>query len=151
MANMRLPRTAKQRQILNIMQAFIEQNGYVPSYSDLAYAVGVRSRATIAKHLSSMARQGVVIKEWKSGTFFLRPATDADPIQSEPMIISRKPAIPRDLRWEVMERDNFTCQHCGFRRFLEIDHIVAFSKGGETVTSNLQTLCGKCNMKKGAS
>jgi 5-methylcytosine-specific restriction endonuclease McrA len=31
---------------------------------------------------------------------------------------------------------------------LHIDHIVAWSKGGETVDENLQTLCSDCNYGK---
>lgn len=61
----------------------------------------------------------------------------------------RKATIPADLRWEVWERDNFTCQICGVRRHLAIDHVVPESKGGLMVVSNLQTLCRSCNSKKG--
>jgi 5-methylcytosine-specific restriction protein A len=61
-----------------------------------------------------------------------------------------KTPIPPELRWRVWERDNFTCQNCGSRKHLAVDHILAESKGGMMVLSNLQTLCGRCNSKKGA-
>jgi 5-methylcytosine-specific restriction endonuclease McrA len=61
-----------------------------------------------------------------------------------------KTAIPKDMRWIVWERDNFTCVFCGARRYLHIDHIKPESKGGKTVLSNLQTLCKQCNIKKGS-
>lgn len=61
----------------------------------------------------------------------------------------RKEAIPPSLRWEVWEQDNFTCQICGSRQFLTIDHIIPESKGGKTEKDNLQTLCKPCNSKKG--
>ena len=54
------------------------------------------------------------------------------------------------VRWEVWERDNFTCVHCGSRRDLSIDHIHPQSKGGKATLENCQTLCRKCNSKKGA-
>jgi hypothetical protein len=63
---------------------------------------------------------------------------------------SPKTVIPEPLRWEVWERDNFTCLHCGVRRFLTIDHIHPESKGGELTLDNLQTLCRSCNSRKGA-
>ena len=62
-----------------------------------------------------------------------------------------KTSIPADLRWRVWERDNFTCLHCGTRKHLSIDHIIPESQGGLTIIENLQTLCVRCNSKKGVS
>src|SRR3990167_1002941 len=69
------------------------------------------------------------------------------PEPTAPAILkNNNPAIiPIALRWEVWERDNFTCQYCGSRRFLVVDHIYPASKGGATTTDNLQTLCRSCN------
>jgi 5-methylcytosine-specific restriction protein A len=61
----------------------------------------------------------------------------------------RKIPIPKELRWQVWERDDFTCQDCGTRRRLTVDHIIAEVNGGKTELSNLQTLCGPCNSRKG--
>lgn len=65
---------------------------------------------------------------------------------------------PRDislrLRFQVMRRDNFRCCYCGASPAkdpsveLHIDHIVPWSKGGETSLDNLQTLCSVCNLGK---
>lgn len=58
------------------------------------------------------------------------------------------------LRFRVMQRDNFKCCACGASPAkdpaveLHIDHIIPWSKGGETVMDNLQTLCSKCNLGK---
>ena len=58
------------------------------------------------------------------------------------------------LRFEVLYRDQFTCRFCGASPIkdpsvtLHIDHIVPWSKGGETSLDNLQTLCSKCNLGK---
>jgi hypothetical protein len=65
-------------------------------------------------------------------------------------VLLRKMPIPTVLRWEVWVRDNFTCKHCGSRRDLSVDHIIAESKGGPMELSNLQTLCRSCNSRKGA-
>ncbi len=59
------------------------------------------------------------------------------------------------LRFRVLQRDNFSCQACGASPAitlgvgLHIDHIVPWSKGGETVIENLRTLCETCNRGKG--
>ena len=58
------------------------------------------------------------------------------------------------LRFKVMQRDNFKCCACGASPAkdpsveLHIDHILPWSKGGETEIDNLQTLCSKCNLGK---
>ena len=58
------------------------------------------------------------------------------------------------LRFFVLKRDNFKCCACGASPAkdpsvdLHIDHIVAWTKGGETVLENLQTLCKDCNLGK---
>jgi hypothetical protein len=60
------------------------------------------------------------------------------------------------LRFFVLKRDRFCCVSCGRSPatvtglVLEIDHKLAWSKGGETIEENLQTLCFDCNRGKGA-
>lgn len=58
------------------------------------------------------------------------------------------------LRYQVLKRDNFKCVICGRSPAkdanieLHIDHIVPWSKGGETTLENLRTLCSECNLGK---
>lgn len=62
--------------------------------------------------------------------------------------------ISNKLRYQVLKRDKFKCCACGASPAkdssveLHIDHIVPWSKGGETTMENLQTLCSKCNLGK---
>jgi HNH endonuclease/Homing endonuclease associated repeat len=64
----------------------------------------------------------------------------------------RQPSLR--LKFMVMRRDRFMCVKCGRAPanfpglVLEIDHILAWSKGGETFEKNLQTLCYDCNRGK---
>ena len=58
--------------------------------------------------------------------------------------------VSNRLRFRVYARDGHCCVKCGSRRNLEIDHIIPISKGGKTRLDNLQTLCHRCNMKKGS-
>ena len=69
----------------------------------------------------------------------------------EPKQKRTRPGIPKQLRWKVFSRDDFTCVACGASGVpLECDHIVPVSKGGVTEEGNLQTLCEPCNLRKGA-
>lgn len=67
---------------------------------------------------------------------------------------TRKSVKP-GLRLKVFERDGYKCVICGSSpaygngTLLHVDHIVPYSKGGETVIDNLQTLCKECNLGKG--
>ena len=63
---------------------------------------------------------------------------------------TREP-IPEAVRSEVWRRDQGRCVKCGSNQRLQFDHIIPVSKGGATVTTNLQLLCMGCNQSKGAS
>ena len=59
--------------------------------------------------------------------------------------------VSNKMRFAVFARDHERCVKCGSRRNLEVDHIYPISKGGKTEMRNLQTLCHRCNVKKGNS
>lgn len=75
-------------------------------------------------------------------------------IENEKQPHKTKRDINLRMRFLVMKRDNFKCCMCGRSPAttvgleLHIDHIVPWSKGGETVIDNLQTLCSDCNLGK---
>ena len=58
------------------------------------------------------------------------------------------------LRFKVLARDKYKCCACGASPAkdpsveLEVDHIIPWDKGGETLIENLQTLCHDCNLGK---
>lgn len=58
--------------------------------------------------------------------------------------------IPRAVREAVLERDGHRCVLCAASVWLEIDHIVPVSRGGQSTLDNLQTLCRSCNRAKRA-
>lgn len=58
------------------------------------------------------------------------------------------------LRFEIFERDNFSCRYCGRKPpevILEIDHKFPKSKGGKNEKQNYLTSCKDCNIGKGDS
>lgn len=74
---------------------------------------------------------------------------------------SRPPArqrssISKARRWRLMRRDGFRCRWCGVGAdeagvVLELDHIVAFARGGSDEDDNLATACERCNQGKSDS
>ena len=62
--------------------------------------------------------------------------------------------VSNKMRFSIYERDGYRCRKCGVSdrwAQLEIDHVIPIAKGGKTVYNNLQTLCRRCNKKKGDS
>jgi 5-methylcytosine-specific restriction endonuclease McrA len=63
--------------------------------------------------------------------------------------------IPRDThrrkitRRAVFARDDWTCQYCGARSNLTVDHVVPRSKGGSSNWENIVASCAPCNRRKG--
>ncbi|MCC6445580.1 MAG: transcriptional repressor LexA [Armatimonadetes bacterium] len=54
--------TAKQRNILEIIQKFIQQNGQSPTVREIAEIAGLRSSCTVQKHLDALERKGYIKK-----------------------------------------------------------------------------------------
>lgn len=65
--------------------------------------------------------------------------------------------VPRDThrrkitRRAVFARDDWTCQYCGSRSNLTVDHVVPRSKGGSSSWENIVASCAPCNRRKGSA
>jgi 5-methylcytosine-specific restriction endonuclease McrA len=63
--------------------------------------------------------------------------------------------VPRDThkrkitRRAVFARDQWTCQYCGSRSNLTVDHVIPRSKGGASSWENIVASCAPCNRRKG--
>ena len=63
--------------------------------------------------------------------------------------------VPRDThrrkitRRAVFARDDWTCQYCGARSNLTVDHVIPRSKGGPSSWENIVASCAPCNLRKG--
>jgi 5-methylcytosine-specific restriction endonuclease McrA len=54
----------------------------------------------------------------------------------------------RKIRQRILQRDGYTCQHCGGEAN-SVDHIVPRTMNGTDDEFNLQSLCTPCNSAKG--
>ena len=75
--------------------------------------------------------------------------------QTQSTITHKTKREPSDrLKIQVLMRDGNKCRICGVEcsgglHNIHFDHIIPWSKGGETVLDNLQVLCSACNEAKG--
>lgn len=83
------------------------------------------------------------------------PVTEKEVAKPRNIIQKRTPRnINLKLRFKVLLRDNFKCCYCGASPakdpnvILHVDHILPWSKGGETELENLQAACSTCNLGK---
>ena len=63
-------------------------------------------------------------------------------------IIRERRKMTADLWQRVIMHQSY-CLRCGSIDNLQVDHVVSLYNWGKTEWNNLQTLCGKCNRRKG--
>lgn len=52
--------TKKQREVLNFIENFIKENGYTPSYREIAKGLGLCSPSTVFDHVQALCEKGVI-------------------------------------------------------------------------------------------
>lgn len=127
--------------------------GKQPVYKDLdkAYGISKFSIGTYEKRFGSWNKTLQNFISYIQGN-------DFDNKKPSSSFIKNKPRTSRNINWriraKVLIRDNCICKMCGSSPSknssveLQVDHILPWSKGGETVLENLQTLCRICNVGK---
>src|SRR2546427_9280741 len=84
-----LPRTQRQKEILDYITRFLERRGYEPSYAQIARHFGVKSRATIAKHIAALERRGLLARKHEDGSFALNVKVDDPDALCEVKLLGR--------------------------------------------------------------
>jgi len=135
---------------VNLKEVWVKL-GRQPKYADMKIPFWKFSSTTYAHHFGNWTKALVAFeKHVEVGT------TAEESVQLPESEIVHNPIgrkTSRQPNWQirfmVMKRDHFRCVACGRSPAkdpeieLHVDHIVPWSKGGETVTENLQTLCIK--------
>ena len=145
--------------------------GQQPHYNDLTSQTSKYSSATYEKRFGTWrkALEAFVVwaNEGKAQAIEVPPQKEkvlqkpngaqskAKPLPKQGIFRHRTSrTINHRLRFLVMRRDNFKCKITGRSPatdqtvILEVDHIVPWDKGGETVMENLQTLAKDINIGK---
>lgn len=112
----------KQRELLNFVDAFIQGNGYGPSYREIMRALGYKSVSTVAVHLDGLIAKGYVRKRDKSARSLEVVTTHLD---DSPI---RKTPTPAQEKWLINSVTD---------RFDDLD-----ASGDEEVLNELYVLIG---------
>lgn len=123
--------------------------GYQPKYNDLTRGASLYSSGTYEKRFGSWRKALEAFVDWAN----LGVLPEVDASANPPQLSSRG---SRNINWRlraiVLMRDGARCQLCGAEARegakLHVDHIVPWSKGGETTLQNLRVLCAVCNIGK---
>jgi repressor LexA len=54
--------TQRQSDVLNFIESFTRDRGYSPTYEEIAKGIGLRSIATVHKHITNLERRGRITR-----------------------------------------------------------------------------------------
>ena len=74
-----MPLTKRQREILNYLATYTEQNGYAPSFEEIAEQFRYSSLATVHEHLSNLERKGYIKRSYNESRAIEILPTEATP------------------------------------------------------------------------
>jgi len=140
------------------------QNG---KFLEAAYAYKRGERSPELVRVYEKLRQGIwsynglfhLVDAWqeRSGArnvFKFKLLAIEDASESHPRPVKepdRRRIIPTHIKLEVWKRDGGRCVMCGAADELHFDHILPYSKGGTSMsTENVQLLCARHNLQKSA-
>jgi hypothetical protein len=92
------------------------------------------------------------VKHYSECPEFSQHSYDKKTVTS-PKSKNRRVPISKKLRFEIFQRDSFTCQYCKRSKNednvkLQLDHKIPVSEGGTDHINNLITSCEDCNLGK---
>ncbi|OGO24169.1 MAG: HNH endonuclease [Chloroflexi bacterium RBG_16_50_9] len=88
----------------------------------------------------------------ENGVGFIHSIRETIPLPSVIRLdrLIKRPRRQRRLtRFEIFNRDRFTCQYCGqHTRQLTLDHVIPRYRGGQHTWENVVSACVSCNRRK---
>jgi repressor LexA len=59
-----MPLTKRQFQVLSVLDRFVKENGYCPSFDEIGKSLQLSSLATVHKHLNTLERKGFIRRDY---------------------------------------------------------------------------------------
>src|SRR5215813_6079757 len=90
-----MPLTKRQREILTYLSAYSEQNGFAPSFEEIAENFEYNSLATVHEHLTNLERKGYIKRHYNESRAIEILPTEATPRAVElPLLGSVAAGVP---------------------------------------------------------
>ena len=106
--------TKKQRQILDYVESFVDNNGYSPSYEEIAQAFDYSSLATVHEHLTNLEQKGFLRKNYNKSRSLEVVRTDPNSLALEiPLLGTVAAGLPLEV---YPEQETVAVPHDMIRR-----------------------------------
>ncbi|HVC38237.1 MAG TPA: HNH endonuclease [Gammaproteobacteria bacterium] len=136
--------------------------GRQPRYTEVKAPSSLFSAGTYENRFGSWSKALGRFVEWVNSDFPNQSqenveeqgTADITTQTSSPKRRTRREISDRQ-RFRILVRDGFRCKSCGASPLIQpgvelhVDHILPWSKGGETTDDNLESKCKQCNLGKG--
>jgi len=88
--------TKRQREIYDFIASFVQSKGYSPSFEEIGSGMGLRSLATVHKHITNLERKGLLKRDYnRSRSIDLLPVKGIPRARSKPVESLRLPLVGR--------------------------------------------------------
>jgi repressor LexA len=108
-----MPLTKRQREILSYLATYTEQNGYAPSFEEIAETFKYSSLATVHEHLTNLERKGYIKRSYNESRAIEILPSDVTPRALELPILG---SVAAGLPIEAMEQGDTMCVPDAFVR-----------------------------------
>lgn len=133
--------------------------GRQPRYSEVKAPSSLFSAGTYENRFGSWSKALGRFVEWVNSDQSQESVEDKNSADITTQTPSAKRRTRREIsdrqRFRILVRDGFRCKSCGASPLIQpgvelhVDHILPWSKGGETTDDNLESKCKQCNLGKG--
>jgi repressor LexA len=101
-----MPLTKRQREILNYLTAYSEQNGFAPSFEEIAENFSYNSLATVHEHLTNLERKGYIKRNYNESRAIEILPSEASPRALELPLLG---TVAAGLPIEAFEQNETFC------------------------------------------
>jgi hypothetical protein len=133
--------------------------GRQPRYSEVKAPSSLFSAGTYENKFGSWSKALGRFVEWVNSDQSQESVEEKNSADITTQTPSAKRRTRREIsdrqRFRILVRDGFRCKSCGASPLIQpgvelhVDHILPWSKGGETTDDNLGSKCKQCNLGKG--